>query len=112
MTSRTKLIAPAIIATLMIAPVAALAVMQEADAPEETAAETPEQKAARELCMETAEPGAWPGWSISQGETCQNSFANVCKVTRKADGAEASHTCYVPPPMPEEPMPEAAPEQE
>ncbi|WP_375203069.1 hypothetical protein [Hyphococcus sp.] len=79
---------------------------------EEAAAETPEQTAARELCMETGAPGAWPGWSIRRGETCQNSFADICTIVHDVDGVEASHTCYVPLPMPEEPETEAEPEQE
>ncbi len=91
------------------APLASLALLSAAASAQDEAPaeETAEQKAARELCTEEAAPGAYAGWSISQGETCQNSFANVCTVVRNADGVEASYTCYVPPPMPED---EAEPE--
>lgn len=74
---------------------------------ETTTEETAEQTAARELCMQIATPGAYPGWSIRRGETCQNSYVDTCTIVHDVDGVEATHTCYVPLPMPEEPETEA-----
>ncbi|GEM_PF-2269835 len=65
----------------------------------EPAAETPEQIAARELCTETAAPGAHPGWTVRERMTCENSFNETCRIVRKSDGVEAAYTCYEPLPM-------------
>ncbi len=78
-------------------------------AQEEPAAESAEQIIARELCTETAAPGAYQAWSIRQGQTCTNSFTETCRIVRNADGAEASYACYTPLPMPE---PQPGPEPE
>lgn len=65
--------------------------------------ETAEQIAARELCTETAARGAHPGWSLKEGKTCENSFAETCTVIRNADKLQASYVCYTPlPPLEEE----------
>jgi len=110
MTIRKLIIAAVALSPAAVAAGALAAAVQETPATEE-ATETPAQKAARELCTESAAPGAYPGWSIRRGETCQNSFADSCTIVHDADGAEASHTCYVPLPMPEEPEAEPQPEQ-
>ncbi|GJL91581.1 hypothetical protein [Hyphococcus sp.] len=75
---------------------------------EEAATETPEQVAARELCTETAAPGAYPQWTISERMTCENSFAETCSIVRESDGAKEAYTCYEPLPMYDtEPLPDA-----
>jgi len=109
MTQRTLL---TLACALSIAAAAALAqdaaVSSDPPAEEMQAAETPEQIAARELCTETAEPGAHSEWTVVERITCENSFAETCRILRKSDGAKASHTCYEPLPMPEAPAEESA----
>lgn len=95
---------PMIAGAVLAAAIAAAPAQEPPEqASEEAAAqETPEEIAARELCMETAAPGAHDGWAIREGRTCENSFAETCTVKRKADGAEVSYACYAPmPPMEE-----------
>ena len=107
--TRPALLIPAFSIVAGALAIGAAAIAQESDPPAEQseaaqtepAAETPEQIAARELCTETAAPGAHPGWTVRERMTCENSFNETCRIVRKSDGVEAAYTCYEPLPMPE-----------